>query len=536
MRDTICQIKPSKFEDLIAIVSLYRPGPMDNIPIFIKRKNNNEKFDYLHKDLKDILDETYGIMVYQEQVMQIAQKLAGFSLAKADLLRRAMGKKIKSEMKAQKDSFIQGCERNQIKKSIAENLYNEIEKFAGYGFNKSHAAAYALIAYQTAYLKSHYPLEFFCASMQCEKGNIDKISIFCKEVKALGYKIFHPDINTSLENFEVCYDQNNIAKGINYALSAIKNIGENSIKKLVFERMTNGKYSSLTDLLKRLDNTILNKRQLESLIFSGSLNSIETKGQFLENNITKFLKFNSSFHENKNFLQQNLFSNETYDFESTSDQKKDWDIFSRLRKEHDSIGFYLSNHPLEYCEEIVDSNKFDKLKILKEITNDKNSSKCLFNCLVVVNEFSQRVSRFGKKYAFVSLSDDTDEIEVICFSDVLMRIDQIPVVGDVCKVKLELITNNQQQRFILIDLNILDIKKNLKNHNLKIDLDNSGLDFQSLKNILFENLGGENEIFFCVNNDNYEIEIESKKNFKINLDFINKLKNTKGIKKVTKKN
>ncbi len=536
MRDTICQIKPSRFEDLIAIVSLYRPGPMDNIPIFIKRKNNNEKFDYLHEDLKDILDETYGIMVYQEQVMQIAQKLAGFSLAKADLLRRAMGKKIKSEMKAQKDSFIQGCEKNQIKKSIAENLYNEIEKFAGYGFNKSHAAAYALIAYQTAYLKSHYPLEFFCASMQCEKGNIDKISIFCKEVKALGYKIFNPDINTSLENFEVCYDQNNIAKGINYALSAIKNIGENSIKKLVFERITNGKYSSLTDLLKRLDNTILNKRQLESLIFSGSLNSVETKGQFLENNITKFLKFNSSFHENKNFLQQNLFSNETYDFESTFEQKKDWDIFSRLRKEHDSIGFYLSNHPLEYCEEIVDSNKFDKLIILREITNNKNNSKSLFNCLVVINEFTQRVSRFGKKYAFFSLSDDTDEIEVICFSDVLMSIDKIPVVGDVCKVKLELIANNQQQRLILIDLNILDIKKNLKNHNLKIYLDNSGLDFPLLKNLLFENLGGENEIFFCVNKDNYEIEIESKQNFKINLDFINKLKKTQGIKKVTKKN
>ena len=307
MRETICQIKPTRFEDLIAIVSLYRPGPMDNIPTFIKRKNNGEKFNYLHPELKDILDETYGIMVYQEQVMQIAQKLAGFSLAKADLLRRAMGKKIKSEMKAQKKNFVEGCKKNLIKEDIAENLYNEIEKFAGYGFNKSHAAAYALIAFQTAFLKTHYPLEFLCASMQCDHGNIDKISIFCKEIRSLGFKIFNPDVNYSQDIFEVCYNDNGCAIGIKYSLSAIKNIGENSIKKLVLEREKNGKFKSILDLLKRLDNSILNKRQLESLIYSGSMNSIESNGSFLEKNITKLLKFNSSFHENKNLFQQNLF-------------------------------------------------------------------------------------------------------------------------------------------------------------------------------------------------------------------------------------
>ena len=536
MRETICQIKPTSFEDLIAIVSLYRPGPMDNIPTFIKRKNIGEKFDYLHPDLKDILDETYGIMVYQEQVMQIAQKLAGFSLAKADLLRRAMGKKIKSEMKAQKENFIEGCKKNLIKEDIAENLYNEIEKFAGYGFNKSHAAAYALIAFQTAFLKSHYPLEFFCASMQCDNGNIDKISVFCKEIRSLSYKIFNPDINYSYDTFDVCYNERGCAIGINYSLSAIKNIGENSIKKLVLEREKNGKFKSIIDLLKRLDNSILNKRQLESLIYSGSLNSIESNGFFLEKNITKLLKFNSSFHENKNLFQQNLFSNESYDFVKPNENENDWDIFSKLKKEHDSIGFYLSNHPLEYCKEIVDSNNFDKLDHIEGKKSKEKYSKSIFNCLVVINEFIQRVSKFGKKYAFLNLSDDSGEVEVVCFSDVLSKIEQLPQNGDICKVKLELIKNQDQDRLILVDLVLLDIKKNLKNLDIQVDLDSSVLDFKSFKNILNDSIGGENHITFCLKKDNFDIKIESKENFNINLNFLNKLKKTRGIKNIIKKN
>ena len=206
---------------------------MDNIPLFAKRKNNAEKIEYIHHYLKEILDETYGIMVYQEQVMKIAQKVAGFSLSKADLLRRAMGKKIKSEMQDQKQSFLIGCQDNGIKADKALELYHEIEKFAGYGFNKSHAAAYALVAYQTAFLKAHHPMQFFCASMQCDISNIEKISVYCNEVKNLGFKVYKPDINSSMENFVVNYDDHHKPKGINYALGAIKNIGEVSIKKLV---------------------------------------------------------------------------------------------------------------------------------------------------------------------------------------------------------------------------------------------------------------------------------------------------------------
>ena len=259
MRETLKNIVPDRFEDLIAVVSLYRPGPMDNIPTYINRKQKKEKYEYIHKELKNILDETYGIMVYQEQVMLIAQKLAGFSLAKADLLRRAMGKKIKSEMMAQKNNFVFGCEKNGLNKNKAIQLFDEIEKFAGYGFNKSHAAAYAMIAYQTAYLKANYTLEYLCSLMNCDIGNFEKISSYINEVKKFNYKLYNPNINESNAHFKVVYDDYKKAVGIEYGLSAIKNIGENSILEIIKEREKNGKFSTLLDLLKRINNSSLNK-------------------------------------------------------------------------------------------------------------------------------------------------------------------------------------------------------------------------------------------------------------------------------------
>ena len=229
MRDTIIKIKPDRFEDLIAIVSLYRPGPMDNIPTYINRKQKKESYSYIHDDLKEILDETYGIMVYQEQVMLIAQKLAGFSLAKADLLRRAMGKKIKSEMAAQREAFIKGTKKKMIDSDKASELFDEIAKFAGYGFNKSHAAAYAMIAYQTAFLKSNYPLEFLCALMNCDINNFEKLAVYCNEIKKLGFEMIRPDINISEKKFSVNYDSLKNPKSIKFGLAAIKNIGGASI-------------------------------------------------------------------------------------------------------------------------------------------------------------------------------------------------------------------------------------------------------------------------------------------------------------------
>ena len=377
MKDTLKKVLPDRFEDIIAVVSLYRPGPMDNIPTYINRKQGKESYDYLHPSLKEILNETYGIMVYQEQVMLIAQKLAGFSLAKADLLRRAMGKKIRSEMLAQKSNFVNGCIKNNISESKAQNLFNEIEKFAGYGFNKSHAAAYAKIAYQTAFLKANYPLEFFCSLMNYDIGNFEKISNYCYEIKRLNFELFTPDINKSDVFFKVVYNQNNKAIGISYGLSAIKNIGENSVLELLEERKKNGKFNSLIDLLKRVNNKTLNKKVLEGLIFSGSLTSIEKNQNFLLTNIDKIISFNSSYHKNVSKDQGNLFTDFIDQKQFDSSNYKECKFEEKLTMEYDSFGFYLSDHPSKFYKTLNNNKNVTNIKNINDFKFDNNLTKSI---------------------------------------------------------------------------------------------------------------------------------------------------------------
>ena len=535
MRETIKQIKPDRFEDLIAIVSLYRPGPMDNIPLYVSRKNSNEEIKYIHEDLSQILGETYGIMVYQEQVMEIAQKLAGFSLAKADLLRRAMGKKIASEMIAQKKEFISGCVKNNINEIKAEELFNEVEKFAGYGFNKSHAAAYSLVSYQTAFLKAHYPLEFFCASMECDMNNIEKLNVFCKEVKRLGFKINQPDINKSFQSFTVSYNEGSQSVGINYALGAIKNIGECSIKELVNEREKNGKFSSLIDLLKRVENTILNKRQLENLIYSNSLASIESNQNYLEKNLEKIIKFNVNFHKNK--FQDSLFDEQKYEDEHfNSHDFKQWDLITKLKKEQESIGFYLTQHPITYYENFFSNKGFIKLEIIKKLNKDFDERKKNFSSLVVINHINERQSKNGNKYAFLSISDDTDELEVICFSDVLEKIKPLLKQNSFCKINFELTKNNNFIRLSCNGIETIDLNQKFDNYGLVVEMNFSKLDMDSFSLLLNERKGGENVIDFIVKKDNYKLNIKTKERFDIDLGFINTLKKIDGIKAIKRLN
>jgi len=527
MRETLVKVKPDRFEDLIAIVSLYRPGPMDNIPTYINRKQKKEKYEYIHLSLKEILDETYGIMVYQEQVMLIAQRLAGFSLAKADLLRRAMGKKIKSEMKAQKINFVNGCLKNDIKNSKAEELFNEIEKFAGYGFNKSHAAAYAMIAFQTAFLKANYPLEFFSALMNCEIGNFEKLSIYCNEIKKMGFKINNPDINTSESKFSVLYEKDNTPVGINFGLSAIKNIGEISIIKLVEEREKHGRFQNLTDLLQRVDNSILNKRVLEALINSGSLNSIENNQKFLEDNIEKIISYNINFHKNFSQNQDQLFDNFDEDqlkFDSLN--YKSWDINKRLKKEIDAFGFYLSEHPTTFYESIVDMKRLKKLSDLSN--SDENNSIKSFSSLVLVEDFKEKVSRNGKKFAFASFSDKTGSIDSICFSEVLEKFHDTPKTGDIFIVLFSIQTFKENKRFVAQQMKKIDFEnKNSEKFTVFIDLENvNHLELQKLLNLTSD---GFNKLSFIASHQNYEIEIEYKKKIKTDLNFFDKLTKISGI-------
>src|ERR1043166_8081433 len=273
MRDVVRKLKPDRFEDIIAIVALYRPGPMDNIPRYIACKHGQEKPDYLHPSLEGILKETFGIMIYQEQVMQIAQKLSGFSLGKADILRWAMGKKIKEEMEAQRETFIAGAVANNVDKSTAAQIFDQVNKFAGYGFNKSHAAAYALIAYQTAWFKANYPVEFFAASMTLEIHNTDKLGLFRQELERVKIRFLPPDVNRSEAYFGVeATAEGDLA--VRYALSAVRNVGLGAAEAIVAERPAAGAFKSLADFAGRCDPRALNRRALENLIAAGSFDTL----------------------------------------------------------------------------------------------------------------------------------------------------------------------------------------------------------------------------------------------------------------------
>ena len=341
MKDVHKQIKPDRFEDLIAIVSLYRPGPMDNIPTFIKRKHGEEEIQYLHPKLEPILKETYGIMVYQEQVMMIARELGGYTMGGADKLRKVMGKKMRDEIPKQRIMFTEGAIKNGIDEEVAKSIFDQMEKFASYGFNKSHAAAYSLVSYQTAYLKAHFPVEFMCAVMDLDITNTDKLAGFKAECKAMGIEVLKPDVNESLAKFSV---QNG---KLRYALGAIKGVGESNMNAIVEAREKGGKFKDISDFINRVDAKQLNRKQLEQLIKAGAFDSIDKKRGKLFANIDTILKNISSATEMKTSAQSSLFGAEEYSSKVKLSDAPDWPDLEKLRLEAGAIGFYLSAHPLD---------------------------------------------------------------------------------------------------------------------------------------------------------------------------------------------
>lgn len=529
MKETITKIKPDKFEELIAIVSLYRPGPMDNIPLYISRKQSKQNYNYIHEDLREILDETYGIMVYQEQVMLIAQRLAGFSLSKADLLRRAMGKKIRSEMIAQKVNFVNGCVENNIDKNKAEILFNEIEKFAGYGFNKSHAAAYAMIAYQTAYLKSNFPLEFLCSLMNCEIGNFEKLATYCNEVRQMGFSIFNPDVNISTSRFEVVYEKNR-AVGINFGLGAIKNIGEISIQKLVSERKVGGKFKSLVDLLQRVDNSVLNKRVFEALINSGALDSLEKNQRYLEEKIDLILNYNVNYHKNFSQNQSGLFEKfDKKNIKFNSLDYKNLELSKKLQKEFDAFGFYLTDHPTKYYYNLLNQNL---VKINSRTTGKTfHTEGKIYSCLGLIESFNQRLSKKGKKFAFLNFSDFTGHTDAICFSETLENLEVYPKQGEIYLVKFSVQSFKDKSRVVIQDLKKLDYEKE-NNIQFEIDISLENLDYQKLSFLLNQNSNGQNKFSFLIKHQNYIIKVKCDKFIKADLNFLLKLKEINGINKI----
>jgi DNA polymerase-3 subunit alpha len=415
MRDVLRNLKPDRIEDIIALVALYRPGPMDDIPRFIACKHGSETPDYLHAKLEPILKPTYGVIVYQEQVMQIAQILAGYSLGEADLLRRAMGKKIKAEMDAQAERFMEGAMANGVSRQRAQHIFDLMAKFAGYGFNKSHAAAYALVAYQTAWLKANYPVEFFAASMSLDLSNTDKLNVFRQELQRLGIPVRQPDVNRSDVEFAVEHDGGSGA--IRYALAAVKNVGAAAMRGLIAERDKVGRFRSLFEFAGRIDPQAVNKRQLENLARAGAFDSLDNNRKRVFEAVELLLKHASAASSDRLSNQVSLFGEGAVAVpEPPLPRVPDWTPVERLTQEFDAIGFYLSAHPMDAY-----GASLKRLGVMPaaDVGRSINGSSATIRLAGTILGRQERTSARGNRFAFVQASDASGMFEVTCFSEVL---------------------------------------------------------------------------------------------------------------------
>lgn len=415
MRDLLRQYGPDAFSDLIALVSLFRPGPMRMIGEFVDRKHGRKKVEYLHPALENILKETYGIGVYQEQVMQMANALAGFSLGEADVIRRAMGKKKPEVMEEYREKFIRGAMKNKVREEIAQKVFQQMAEFAGYGFNKSHAAGYAILAYQTAYLKTHYPREFMAASLTSEMGDADRILILIGECREMGIPLLPPDVNESVLEFRV------VPEGIRFGLGAVKNVGEGAIEELLRGRNKAGRFSTLPQVLSVVDPRTVNRKVLESLIKAGALDSLEVypgspgkKRGMLLGLMEQALQEGGAQRRRQLRNQVSLFDTASgFHPESLpSVEARELDPRDVLSLEKEALGFYFSGHPLEGFREELSALGAVSTEAL---TKTRDEERVVIGGLVI--GLKKHLDRKGKEMAFVLVEDFTGSVEATLFSD-----------------------------------------------------------------------------------------------------------------------
>ena len=416
------ELKPNEFEDIIAMVALYRPGPIEFIPEYIARKHGKKKIKYLHPKLEPILKDTYGICIYQEQLMQIAQQLAGFTLGEADVLRKAVGKKIKSLLEEQKEKLINGMVKNGIPQKTAIEIWNWVLPFARYGFNKSHSAAYAMIAYETAYLKTHYPLEFMAALMNSEQKNIDKLKVLLEEARKMGIKVLPPDINESLAKFTIVRPSNKSSKTdektIRFGLAAIKNVGHNVVEQIVEERKKRGPYSSIENFIERMPSSVLNKKSMESLIKAGSFDTIEERGKLLLN-LEKLLDFARDSQRkkangdgslftmfSKNTKKPGIGSLRLNNPESPASKNE------KIIWEKELLGMFVSSHPMEGIQ-----GKIKNILRIEEIQPEMTGR--IIKIAGVISKIQKITTKSGNPMLFLEIEDLSAKIEVLIFPNVL---------------------------------------------------------------------------------------------------------------------
>jgi len=514
MREALLQMKPNHIEDIIALVALYRPGPMSNIPIYNDCKHGRQTPDYLHPLLEDILKPTYGVIIYQEQVMQIAQKLSGFTAGEADILRRAMGKKKRAELEKQKQGFIAGALKNGISKEVAASIFLKIEPFAEYGFNKSHAAAYAIISYQTAFLKTYYPKEFFAASMTMDISNQNKLGEFHEELKRINIKVIRPDINKCFADFQ--FDDNNFY----YALGGIKSVGYEAISNVVKERNENGDFKSINDFLNRVNPKDINKLQLEGLVKAGAFDNIDNNRQALFNSIPNFILKTKNIYENKAANQIDLFGSDEEQDNEIVLNIEDWKFEDRLSREFEAIGFFISDHPLNQFKEI-----FDDYKIVDYAQFNLDDTIKEANIAATLLKITERKTAKGNSYGVIKFTDLTSVFELFIFSDILELNREALVEGSSLIITLIKTISNDENRFKRINVQKIASLKDLFNKPVNEIVFNikSIKDIDKISDLVNEE--GTTEVKINITDKNNEISFKLKNKRLIDRKSINIIRN-----------
>jgi DNA polymerase-3 subunit alpha len=513
MREALIQMKPNHIEDIIALVALYRPGPMSNIPTYNDCKHGRQTPDYLHPLLEDILKPTYGVIIYQEQVMQIAQKLSGFTAGQADLLRRAMGKKKRAELEKQKQGFIAGALKNGIAKDVAAGIFLKIEPFAEYGFNKSHAAAYAIISYQTAFLKTYYPKEFIAASMTMDISNQNKLSEFYEELKRLNVDILRPDINECFADFKT------IDNKFYYALGGIKAVGYEAISNIVKERTDNGKFQSINDFLNRVNPKDMNKLQLEGLVKAGAFDSINKNRQSLFESIPNFILKTKNIFENKSANQIDLFTEDETSENNIINEIEDWKFEERLSKEFEAVGFFISDHPLNQFTEI-----FDDYKIIEYSNFNSNDGVRESNVAATLLKVQERKTTKGNSYAVLKLTDLSSVFEIFIFSDILELNREILKEGNSLLLTLIKNISNDENRFKRINVQKIGSLMDLFNSPIKeVSFDiNSNENLDTISKSLTEN--GKTMVYLNIPIDGKTLKFKLKNTRNLDRKSLNLLR------------
>ena len=523
MRDTLRQLRPGSIEDVTAIISLYRPGPMENIPAFVDCKSGRKPIDTLHPTLEPVLRETYGIIVYQEQVMQIAQILAGYSLGEADLLRRAMGKKKKEEMEQQRARFVSGAEERGVPAAQAGAIFDLVDKFAGYGFNKSHAAAYAVVSYQTAWLKANAPVEFFAASMSLDIANTDKLSVFYQDAKRSGVKVRPPCVNRSGADFEVEGGE------VLYALGGIRNVGLQAMEHVTTVRREGGPFRDIFDFVERVDPRQVNKRTFETLARAGAFDAIHPNRAQLLQAADLLVGHGQAMAADRASSQVSLFGADQADAGRPRVPKVDpWTPVERLDEELAAVGFYLSGHPLE---DMVEALRRRRTEFFTDAVARANSGAEALRMAGVVRRKQERPSRTGEKFAFVTFSDPTGEYEVLFPPESLRKHRDLLEVGKALSITVRVKANEGEVRFFGEDAQ--PVEKAVENlmAGLRIFVAPRSAEIEALKRRLegvAHTRGGEIVLVAGVG-DGREVELKLPGRFKLDGAVRGALKTTPGV-------